>query len=563
MICKLFYVFCLIVLSALTTFGNSPLRFTHYSSYNGLPNDFVLSITQDSNGFIWFGTHLGVVQFDGHNFNLYQPNQNTNSISYKHISELYCDLHDNLWIKFTESALNRMDTKTGEIFKYLPDSTKSTSLATLRVTKFYEDRDSVLWLGTNIGLYTYNNTNNEFHSISHKPDTGKSSPGNYIKNMAEDSLGYIWFLSTKGIGRINKKTFEIKTLGQVAGNPDIDSLLITNFASDKQSKIWFTTKNKGVFVYDILTEKLTNYFENLTSIKYLFCDSKGNTYVFSDRENSLFIIEKTDLVNQTYSYKNLFNTSEAVSFLMINEDKTGNLWISSSHGLDMFSKKTGLIHYKSDPIKKQSISSNLINLTFIDETNNLWVSNYRLGLDKADLNQKPFDWNFTTKEQANNAFLSSNITSVLVDSNNFLWVGASGNSIIRYDKNTNDIKTIKVKENKKHMFSALFEDSEGDIWVGNYNGLGIDKIDPKTLNIKQTFNFTDNGGITESISSVRKFVEDKQKNIWFVTKSGINKWERKTNKVIPYSALYDKHNPDHGFYRTVYIDKEDILWSGS
>ena len=38
-----------------------------------LLNDFVLSMVQDDNGFIWFGTHVGIVRFDGHSFNLFQP----------------------------------------------------------------------------------------------------------------------------------------------------------------------------------------------------------------------------------------------------------------------------------------------------------------------------------------------------------------------------------------------------------------------------------------------------------------------------------------------------------
>ena len=42
--------------------------FNHYSVDDGLPSNTVYNITQDSQGYLWFATGIGVSRFDGHEF---------------------------------------------------------------------------------------------------------------------------------------------------------------------------------------------------------------------------------------------------------------------------------------------------------------------------------------------------------------------------------------------------------------------------------------------------------------------------------------------------------------
>ena len=222
---RFLFVLCLYIFGLFSSVGNSQVRFTHYATYNGLPNDFVLSIVQDGNGFIWFGTHLGIVRFDGHSFYLFQPDpQKSSSLSHKHISQMLIDLYGNLWIKSTANTLNRMDTQTGKFYNYLSDKTKSGSISSLRINSFFEDHDSILWIATKSGLNVYNNKEDDFYSILPKSITSESFPSNNIFSVTDDTAGNTWFLSTNGIGRIHGKDIEIKSLGQLAHRSEIDSL---------------------------------------------------------------------------------------------------------------------------------------------------------------------------------------------------------------------------------------------------------------------------------------------------------------------------------------------------
>lgn len=60
----------LVLLSFATAFSQLKSSIAHYSTEDGLSHDGVLCITQDRDGFIWFGTFDGLNRFDGTNFNI-------------------------------------------------------------------------------------------------------------------------------------------------------------------------------------------------------------------------------------------------------------------------------------------------------------------------------------------------------------------------------------------------------------------------------------------------------------------------------------------------------------
>ena len=46
--------------------------FKHITSANGLPQNYVRSVIQDSRGFMWFTTFDGIVRYDGYSFKTYR-----------------------------------------------------------------------------------------------------------------------------------------------------------------------------------------------------------------------------------------------------------------------------------------------------------------------------------------------------------------------------------------------------------------------------------------------------------------------------------------------------------
>ena len=48
------------------------IAFSHYTTDEGLPHDFVRALTFDRAGFLWIGTHDGVARFDGRRFETFR-----------------------------------------------------------------------------------------------------------------------------------------------------------------------------------------------------------------------------------------------------------------------------------------------------------------------------------------------------------------------------------------------------------------------------------------------------------------------------------------------------------
>ena len=87
-----------IILSSSVALGQSHY-FKHYQVENGLSNNTVFCIIQDSSGFMWMGTKDGLNRFDGYNYKVFRNEaEDMFSIGDNFIRSLYLDNHNNLYI---------------------------------------------------------------------------------------------------------------------------------------------------------------------------------------------------------------------------------------------------------------------------------------------------------------------------------------------------------------------------------------------------------------------------------------------------------------------------------
>ena len=63
-----------------------------YSMKDGLPDEGVNCVMQDSRGFIWLGTYSGICRFDGYRFTTYRNNPaSANSLRNNRVSSIWED----------------------------------------------------------------------------------------------------------------------------------------------------------------------------------------------------------------------------------------------------------------------------------------------------------------------------------------------------------------------------------------------------------------------------------------------------------------------------------------
>jgi len=113
----------------------STIRFERITAEDGLSQNAVLAIWQDSQGFMWFGTEGGLNKYDGYQFIVYKhdPDDPT-TLSDDFVSSIYEDRDGNLWVG-TRNGLNRFDRATGTFTRYQHDPGDPQSLVnTIPVT---------------------------------------------------------------------------------------------------------------------------------------------------------------------------------------------------------------------------------------------------------------------------------------------------------------------------------------------------------------------------------------------------------------------------------------------
>src|SRR5690554_6712386 len=78
---------------------NKDFVFRHLTISDALSQSSVISIVQDKNGLVWFGTRDGLNKYDGQQFTVYKHNANdSTSISNNDIIALIVDSEGDLWI---------------------------------------------------------------------------------------------------------------------------------------------------------------------------------------------------------------------------------------------------------------------------------------------------------------------------------------------------------------------------------------------------------------------------------------------------------------------------------
>ncbi|MET0505399.1 MAG: ATP-binding protein [Luteibacter sp.] len=121
-------------------------QFRSYGLHEGLPSSKVHAVAQDSRGFIWVATAVGLSRFDGVEFVTPRlgPHRQQ-ALPAGELSTLFVDRADRLWMG-GEDGLARYDPDTGGFVQW-PDIAAGG-----RVRAIAQTSDGTLWIGTTQGL---------------------------------------------------------------------------------------------------------------------------------------------------------------------------------------------------------------------------------------------------------------------------------------------------------------------------------------------------------------------------------------------------------------------------
>ena len=264
------------------------LRFQRVSLTQGLSQTSVSSITQDNQGFMWFGTQYGLNRYDGYKFKVFarQPGR-SNSLSGVFVRSLFKDRDGILWVG-CDQFLDKFDPVT-ETFTHFTIKAREETGPGATVMHMSQDRRGVLWLSTKNGLYSLEPTSGRIARYVHNPKNPRSLSSSHIRSTGEDRQGTLWVASTEGLDAFDPTT------GTVSIRiPEHTQGREFSFFEDSFGVFWVfrAEGGGGLSVYDRTTNKLTRYaFDPLAGSK---ADVRGFVYILEDRDRNLWLATTND-----------------------------------------------------------------------------------------------------------------------------------------------------------------------------------------------------------------------------------------------------------------------------
>ncbi|MDI6781202.1 MAG: two-component regulator propeller domain-containing protein [bacterium] len=188
-----------------------------YTMDDGLLSNNVLSIMQDNHKTFWFGTSEGANRYDGKRWTAYAKNEGMAGYAVKDIEK---DEKGNIWFA-TSDGISKYDGKEWTIYS------KDSGLASNAILSVYKDKTGRLWFGSNYGGVSIYNGKEWFvyanSDISHTP----------VRSIIEDTCSNFWFAAGEKVVRFDGCNWESYGIDDGLASYDVLSL-----SMDKAGRIW-------------------------------------------------------------------------------------------------------------------------------------------------------------------------------------------------------------------------------------------------------------------------------------------------------------------------------------
>ncbi|MFV0540918.1 MAG: two-component regulator propeller domain-containing protein [Aestuariibaculum sp.] len=559
-----------------------PVKYIDISQ--GLSNNSVTTIYQDTDGYIWFGTYDGLNRYDGYEFKIFKNIiDNPSSIPANYIRCLDGDSKNNLWIGTSNGAciykkengaflpLSFSNKTEKHIpFKDIVMQIKCISLNTTLIggqkkglvmfnnnslngeqipfeisgkTKTEYSVSAIETLNDSICLIGINKVGLCELNINNKQLTLKNSILKQINCLKKDKDSIVIVGTNEGLFKYSTKT---NTLSK---NILTNKAIVTNIIKDKKGSIWIATDGFGVFTikghiaspfYNNATDKLLKS----QAVWGLYEDREGNKW-FGTIRGGISMLSNTAPFFEHIKYTKDHSNNTADNFILsFFEDNSKNIWIGTDGaGIRQWNRKNNnYTHYKAASGKNNALSSNFITKILQDNKGDFWVSTWGGGINKINTKSNTIKHYPCVNET--NGRTEENVWILYHDSKQNIWAAtADGGPLYRYDKQTDTFKTHITEVND---LLCLTETKDGKFWAGNYSKLFC--IDPESKAVKPF----DMG------YAIRCILEGRDNTLWVGTsEGGLLLYNRITNT---YKRFTEKDGLPSNTILNMLEDQNSNLW---
>lgn len=469
---------CVLLLFILSSHSIFPqqMKFERIGVENGLSQSAIMSIIQDREGFMWFGTWNGLNRYDGQKFIQFRKNQNdTLSLSTNHVVALIEDHEGSLWASTALGGICRYDKRTGKFLR-IGNAEKNRQY---NQNQFIEDKNGVIWGVSGRAIIKYDlNSKNIVYLPIRQNQLGI--------NTLIDSKNQVWFIFSTSLARVNPQSGTLQYIDAPAAELKLDKSEkhFTCGIEVSEGIIWLGTSGNGIVEFNVKSGKFKKLIDKKSNGQKLSDDyvvkiardhqgyfwiatQNGLNRILTTNHSQPQIAEAAAFFNEKTNNSSLSSNSIYSLF----EDRTGNLWIGTNLGLNKLPpqlKKFKTI--SNNPSTGNPIAERLPVCFMKDDDGLLWVGT-TTGLAYINLaGFIPPKYKLIADKLAN-----TGVFVILQDKNKRIWLGTK-KGLYSFDKSTGKLSYINLLANEHHHPSdcqiySITEDNNGVLWIGAQGGL--------------------------------------------------------------------------------------------
>jgi len=422
---------------------------------------------------------------------------------------------------------------------YFDHFSVSDGLAQSTVHKIFQDRNDLYWLGTQVGVTSFDGV----QFVNYTSNDGLAEGG--VRAICEDQSGRIWFGHKEGgISVFDGYSFkEVSVFEDTIGQSIISSILL-----DKDGQLWFTTVGAGIIKLINPESPPDEYqFENFSGDE-LSDEVYGHFY---DQHDGIYFVTKYGVVQYSDNDSSHFDrlmvpgvpTGDQTAAILI--DSRERTWIGKFHG-GLFRYNPRLDSTVMYDLVKAGLNSNWVSTLFEDKEGNIWAGTFEDGMVRiSPENEMEL---FSTR----NGFPGMKVWSMMQDREGNLLFGTNDNGLCVY-KGDDFISYYKEDGLIDSQVKAILERTNGTYWFGTNEGISILSRSSGGESMRDFLHLQG--------EEIKFLKEDKEGTIWIGTfDRGVLSYSR-TGELY-----YDEHlnnSINHNQVAAMEIDLDNYLWIGT
>ena len=559
------------------------IRSNKLTTGDGLANNSIRYMFQDSKGFMWMGTVNGLSYYDGNSFVSIYPDPNLPvSLADPRIRNMEEDSNGFLWIATLSSLYSCYDLKHGRFVDFTGCGEYKQSYSKKIIAS-----DQSIWLwDNNNGCRRVVYQDGQFSSQTYKKELGNLSSDEVLfVYESNDSPGHVWIGTRQGLWKYHEGKLEaMDTQGEswehifsydqytciITGKKEIYRHSLSNNRLEKIASLtelgdtgvitgslrlqhqWVMFTATGSYILDPVTGKLRRFSRLNIKNGNVTRDNKGNAWVHNYTGNVWYVNTSTGDIKPFQ-----FLSSEHLGYIDVERysiihDSRDIIWITTyGNGLFAYDLNTGgLQHFTFEVSHSSHINSNYLQYIIEDRSGGIWVSSEFSGLSHLEILNKGTLRIYPNGENASDR--SNTIRMLLRGKNGNVFMANRMGTLYEYDAG---LKNILRKEKFTHNVYSMCEDNEGQLWLG-MRGIGL-RIGPDQW---YRHNSKDPGSLSND--NVYLIYRDRKGRMWIGTFGGGLNLAVKTDNGYQFKHFFQDSYGEKRV-RVIQEDRNGMMWVGT